>query len=92
MKGIVSIEIDFGAPVEMSSDHQRRLVELMDEVCAAYESANPGRTMWAGGIGQKCTDMWSEEPTFDEAIFHIECMERASHPGESRASLNRGDQ
>lgn len=49
----VCIEVTFAAPVHISSEHQRRLVELIGEICDAYEQRHPDRVMWPFGIGSK---------------------------------------
>ena len=84
---IVSIEASFGAPVELSDDHQRRLIELLGEICDAYEAAHPDRVMWPAGIGQKMLTnpfMVDEDHPmqFDESVFEVECFERERFDGE----------
>lgn len=77
----VSIEVSFGAPVHLSGDHQRRLVDLLGEICDEYERNNPGRVMWPAGIGQKMLTnpfmVDDDHPMeFDESAFAVECFER----------------
>lgn len=78
------IEVTFPAPVDMPDDFQQRLVELVGEVCKAYEAKNPGRVMWPFGVGSKITymPMTREEEEagrgmeFDDDTLSIECAER----------------
>lgn len=75
-----SIEVQFGAPVRLSSNHQQRLVSLISEICDAYEQENPDRVMWPAGIGDKPMSNWlaveDGEMEFDGSVFQIECCER----------------
>jgi hypothetical protein len=83
----VAIEIDFGAPVNISRAHQRRLFSLVDAICDGYEARHPDRTMWAAGFGGKIVSMpitrEDEEAgvplDFDMSILHIECCERENY-------------
>ncbi len=78
------IEINFEVPVNLSEDHQRRLVALIDEICDAYEVKHPDRTMWPFCIGQKMLTnpfMVDEDHPmqFDEGLFQIDCAERENY-------------
>lgn len=79
-----AIEISFAAPVHLGREHQRRLVDLIGEICDAYEAKHPDRVMWPFGIGQKmlCNPLMlsDDEPIpFDESVFSIECAERENY-------------
>ena len=81
---IVCIEVSFAAPVHISAEHQQRLVELIGEICNAYEQRHPDRVMWPFGIGSKmlCHPMMlsDDEPIpFDDSVFSIECAERENY-------------
>ena len=78
----IKIEVDFGAPVRFPDDWDRRLCELLQEVCDLYTEDNPTEVMWVSGYGDK--PIWNEpnEPTFDASVFHIECFAREGHPKE----------
>jgi hypothetical protein len=81
-----SIEITFPLPVNISQSQQRRLVDLISEICDCYEERHPGRVMWPFGIGSRITYMpmtQAEEQErgmeFDNSCFSIECSERADY-------------
>lgn len=79
-----AIEVSFAAPVHITADQQRRLVELIDEICKGYEAKHPDRVMWPFGIGQKMLTnpfMVDEDHPmqFDESVFEIECAERENY-------------
>lgn len=78
------IEIVFGETVELSADHQHRLVSLINEICEAYEDSNPDRVMWPAGIGDKPSGIWTDELSFDASVFQIDCCERERFEGERR--------
>ena len=89
----VSISVSFPVPVHLSREHQGRLIDLIDEICRAYEKRHPDRTMWAAGMGGAITSMpitkEDEENgvplEFDMSVFAIECCERENydHPANS---------
>ena len=85
------IEISFAAPVHLSRDQTRRLVELIDEICREYEKHHPDRVMWPFGMGQKMLTnpfmVDDEHPMeFDEGVFEIECAERENYDYEPPAA------
>lgn len=78
---ISAIEVSFAEPVHITDDQQRRLHDLISEICDGYRAAHPDRTMWLFGYGSKmmCNPMWisDDEPIpFDDAVLSIECAER----------------
>lgn len=78
------IQIHFVTDVEISEEHQRKLVRLVGEICDSYKATHPGRTMWPFGIGLKMLSnpymVGDDEPLqFDEHIFSIECSEREGY-------------
>ena len=79
MKSISRIEIEFQAPVDLPKDWDRRLHDMIQEVCDQYKREHPGRTMWPFGWGSK--PIWNEpnEPTFNDSVLHIEVAERKAH-------------
>ena len=90
----VSISVSFPVPVNLTREHQVRLVELIDEICDGYEARHPDRTMWAAGIGGAVVSMpitkEDEENgvplEFDMSVFSIDCCERENyeyHPAET---------
>ncbi len=84
---IGAIEVIFDAPVHLSSEHQSKLIDLLDEICAGYEANHTDRVMWAAGIGQKMLTnpfmVDDEHPMrFDESVFFVECCERERYEGE----------
>lgn len=95
-----TINITFPVDVELPDALERRLVEIVDEVCRAYEKAHPDRTMWAAGFG--ALPQWSQadaaflgktaapnapesgEPTFDDSVYNIDVAERERYEGEKQ--------
>lgn len=82
-EGTTRIEITFPEAVELPSEWEHRLINLVTEACRAYEAAHPGRVMWPSGFGSKITYMpmtADEEKTrgieFDNSTLSIECYER----------------
>lgn len=78
------IEVIFPEPVELSAEHQHRLVSLIGEITESYEAAHPDRVMWPAGIGGRPSGLWSDEPDFDMSVFQIDCCERERFEGEKR--------
>jgi hypothetical protein len=83
---IRAIEIHFGQPVELSREQEKRLLDLADEICKAYEASHPARVMWPSGYGCKPTyiPMTQEEEQergmeFDESVLEIDCFEREDY-------------
>lgn len=77
------IEVTFPVAVDLPDDFQKRLAELLGEVCKAYEAANPARVMWCFGVGSKITymPMTADEETtrgleYDNDTLHFEIAER----------------
>jgi hypothetical protein len=82
--------------MKLSGDFDRRLVDLLNEVCEAYEAEHPDRVMWPSGYGS--APKWSKrdaaflglsadddapdsgEPTFDDSTFQISISEREAYP------------
>lgn len=84
---VQAIEISFGAPIAFDGDRQRRLLDLLDEFCAAYEAEHPDRVMWTAGVGQKMLTnpfmVDDEHPMeFDDSVFSVECFERERFEGD----------
>lgn len=83
----VSIEISFPVPVNLSGDHQRQIVEVVDRICREYKAHHPDRAMWAGGIGGAIVSMpltrEDEENgvplEFDMSVFSVEVCERENY-------------
>jgi hypothetical protein len=89
---ITRIEIDFAIPVELTRDHERFLLGMVDDVCKHNTPA--GCSHWVFGHGSK--PIWSNkdreflgkppdpaapasgEPDFDDAVLYIEtsCREK----------------
>jgi hypothetical protein len=94
-----SIEIHFGAPVELSDKHQQELVGLVDRICKEYEASHPARVMWPSGVGFKPTyiPLTREEEEhrgmeFAEDIFSVDCFEREDYDWKcARCGLLQGD-
>lgn len=79
-----AIEITFPEDVEITDDDQRDIVEVVSRITNRYEEANPHRTMWPFGIGQKMLSnpfmVGDDEPLeFDENVFAVECSERENY-------------
>ena len=73
---IRQIEINFAKSVELTDEHQQRLLTLVSEIAKYNEPW--GRVHWVSGYGSK--PIWNEpnEPTFNEEVYHIEtyCREK----------------
>lgn len=79
-----AIEITFAAPVHITRDQQKRLHDLLTEICGDYENRHPDRTMWVFGYGAKmlCSPFMlsDDEPIpFDDSVLSIECAERENY-------------
>ena len=76
MSEIERIEILFPVPVALPEGWEQRLVELVSDVCYAYERDNSDRSMWPAGVG--AAPIWNEpnEPTFDTSVYQISVAER----------------
>ena len=90
---ICRIEVDFGIPVVLSDEHQRKLNELIRSITDAPWNAPKNGVHWASGYGSR--PKWSRsdaaflgvaadpdapdsgEPEFDDSILHIETTCRA---------------
>jgi hypothetical protein len=83
-EGVRSISVSFGAPVEISAEHQQRLVSLVGEICDAYEDTHADRTMWPAGIGGAPSGLWGGRPEFDMSVLSIDCCERERFEDEER--------
>lgn len=85
-----SIQVSFSEPVNISQDQTRRLVAILDEICAAWEAKHPDSVMWPAGIGGLITSMpiTAEDEaagvpmTVDMTILSIECFARERSVGE----------
>lgn len=78
------IIIDFPTGIELPQGAERELVGFVDHLCKHYERGNPGRVMWAFGIGAypvhiPLTDGDPRPMQFDDAVFHIEVSEREAY-------------
>jgi hypothetical protein len=83
-QGVSLIEVIFPEPVQLSSEHQQRLVSLIAEICDAYEAEHEDRVMWPAGIGDRPSGIWTDNPSFDSSVFQVECCERERFEGERR--------
>ena len=91
LRPIRAIEITFPAPVTMTVEHERMLVQLAGYICDEWCRANPGRVMWPAGQGSKILymPMTQEEERlgfgmkFDDDVYAINCSERERYPAES---------
>lgn len=90
------IEIDFAIPVELTREHERFLLGMLDDVCKRNTPA--GHVHWVFGHGFK--PLWSQqdalflgktpdpnapeagEPAFDDSILSIETYCRERYPEE----------
>lgn len=87
LEDTVMIEVSFPVPVNLSQEHQRRIVTLIGEICDDYVARHPDRVMWAAGIGGAITSMpiTREDDengvplTFDMSVFQVECCERENY-------------
>lgn len=70
------IEIDFPLAVEFPPGFENKLIELISSVTRYYEREHPDRVMWAAGMGDRPSGMWSDNLTFDSTIYSIEVAER----------------
>lgn len=81
---ISSIEITFPESVDLTQDDQRQLLEIVTRMTDRYDRDNPGRVMWAFGVGMKLLSnpfmVGDDEPLqFDNLCFSINCHERADY-------------
>lgn len=83
---IKKIEIQFPVDVEIPKDWDRRLHDMVREVCEQYKKENPERTMWPCEIGFKPTyipitraDELKRGMEFDESCFCIGVHEREKY-------------
>lgn len=84
MSPIRQIVIDFPVGIELPQAAERELVGFVEDLCKHFEKAQPGRVMWAFGIGAypvhiPLTDDDPRPMEFDEAVFHIEVAEREAY-------------
>jgi hypothetical protein len=77
---IRKIEIDFAIPVMMTPMIQRQLSEIVDRMARATETSEI--VHWPSGYGSK--SIWNEphEPTWDNAVYHIETCARERYESE----------
>lgn len=84
MSKISRIEISFPIAVDLPDKFQRRLCELVGEICSTYEIEHPNRVMWVFGVGSKiiCMPMTAQEEKagkhtkYDDDTLSIEISER----------------
>lgn len=79
-----AIEITFGAPVHITREQEKRLQDLISDICDDYEKRHPDRAMWVFGYGSKmlCSPFMlsDDEPIpFDDSVLSIECAERENY-------------
>lgn len=85
-----SIEVSFPAPVHISSDQTRRLVDLVNEICDGYEDRHSDRVMWAAGIGGRPLNIHDDDLLdFDMSVLAIDCYERERFGSEKRRTRIR---
>lgn len=74
---ITAIQVSFGAPVAMSRDQERRLHDLISEVCDGYEAEHPDRVMWLAGFGGLPMNIHDDNALdFDMSVLAMDCAER----------------
>lgn len=77
---ISKIEISFPVQVEVPKGFNRKLNDLVKEVCIDYEKKNPNRVMWPFGSGSKnnlhANDSRRRKTQIDDSIYCIEVAER----------------
>ena len=71
-----AIEVNFGIPVHITSDQERRLHALLDEIAGAPWNQPQDGVHWVSGCGGKV--MWREpdEPDYDMNVLSIETTSR----------------
>lgn len=100
MSEITKVEICFPIPVKLPEGWDRKLSELVDQVCLEYEIANPGRIMWPSGHGSKPLFSIADamflgqepapaapqtgEPEWDDSVYQISVAERERYETENR--------
>lgn len=74
---ISCIEVAFHIPVYMTIDQQRRLCNLVQEICERPCNTPVGGVHWQSGGGSK--PLWDEphEPDFDNSIYYVETFSRS---------------
>ena len=90
MTTVLQIHINFPVGVSLPAGFERRLSDLVDEVCNAYEAEHQDRVMWPAGHGSKITYMpmtQAEEQaglhmTFDDSVYAIDVAERERYEGD----------
>lgn len=82
MKNLRGIEITFPAAVEITSDEQRVIHDVVRMICQRYENEHPERVMWPFGMGQRPIERMGELEGFDETRFSIDCSERERYESE----------
>lgn len=85
-KNIISkMEITFPTPVDLSSEIQRGMDDLLQPICDNHMQEHPDRVMWIFGHGSKPLWREPEEPEWDDEVYFIEIAERKAHPKELKA-------
>jgi DNA-directed RNA polymerase subunit RPC12/RpoP len=82
---ISEMEITFPTPVDLPSEVQRGMEDLLQPICDKHMQEHPDRVMWVFGQGSK--PLWREpdEPEWDDEVYMIEIAERKAHPKELKA-------
>jgi hypothetical protein len=81
------IEINFPKKVYVADSKFQSLVEIVTAICNEYESKNPGRVMWAAGMGSKITympmtreeELAGKHMEFADDTLAIDCCEREDY-------------
>lgn len=69
MDKINSVELVFGAPVELTVGVECGLTQILDAICKKYMEENPTRVMWPSGGG------------FDDSVLQLCATEREDFYG-----------
>lgn len=67
------IQITFPTGVVMTKRDEEDLINIADRICKRWEAEHPGHVMWPAGIGAAPVNLWSDEPSFDESTYSIDC-------------------
>ena len=89
MGKIRALEISFPTPIELPDGFDQTLSALVEMACRKYEEENPTRVMWPAGHGDKPIYNEPNEPTFDDAVYHIEVAEREDFYGSNPHNPDR---
>lgn len=82
---VSTIQVTFGAPVDLTRDQEGRLHDLIGEICEGYEATHPDRIMWVAGYGGLPMNIHDDDKLdFDMSVLSLDCAERERYDTDRR--------